>query len=276
MSEGKPVITLGGKELQTPQARIKRFSGLIWGSSGGGKTTLACTAPGKKLLINYDPDGPDAVVYRDDVQVLDYANEPISFVEKFKEDDPLRLTQFLTDHKEIETVIFDSATTYGDKALTHGVVKAKLTKKGKYSTIEEPGYSGYGNKNTWTRLMIKNLLQVTGKTNRNLIIIAHEDKPLMNSQGEVISISIMLGGSLNEQVPVDFSEIWNLSDTGRERRIAVRNCRLRKPLKSRMFITSDKAEFIWKYNADTGEGEGIADWIKRWIDNGGKKIPLPN
>ncbi len=272
----KPVITLGGKELVTPQARIKRFSALIWGSSGGGKTTLACTAPGQKLLINYDPDGPDAIAYRDDVQVMDCANEPISFVEKFKEDDPLKLTQFLTDHKELETVIFDSATTYGDKALTHGVVKAKLTKKGKYSTIEEPGYSGYGNKNTWTRLMIKNLLQVTGKTNRNLIIIAHEDKPLMNSQGEVISISIMLGGSLNEQVPVDFSEIWNLSDTGRERRIAVRNCRLRKPLKSRMFITSDKAEFIWKYNADTGEGEGIADWVKQWHDNSGKKIPLPS
>ncbi len=272
----KPTITLGNIELTTPQARIKRFSCLIWGSSGGGKTTLAGTAPGQKLWINFDPDGTDALVNRDDVTVMDFSTEPNSCVEKFKEDDPLRITQFLADHKEIETVVFDSLTTYGDKALTHGVIKATSTKKGRDSTLEDPGYSGYGNKNTWTRQCVKNLLKATGRVDRNMIFIAHEDKPEKNTAGEILFISIMLGSSLNEQIPVDLSEIWNLTDTGRERRIAVRNCRLRKPLKSRMFITSGSPEFIWKYNADSDAGEGIADWIGRWKENGGKKIPLPS
>ncbi|KKN03640.1 hypothetical protein LCGC14_1105680 [marine sediment metagenome] len=275
MAKDSPTITLGGKELSTPQAKIKRFSCLIWGSSGGGKTTLAATAPGKKLWINFDPDGTDAIAYRDDIILNDFSTEPNACVEKFKEDDPLRITQFLADHKEIETVVFDSLTTFGDRALTHGVVKAAGTPKGKYATIEDPGYSGYGRKNTWTRLCVKNLLKATGRVDRNMIFIAHEDKPVTNTQGEILFISIMLGSSLNEQIPVDLSEIWNLSDTGRERRIAVRNCRLRKPLKSRMFITSGAPEFIWKYNADSDEGPGIADWIEEWKQNSGKKIPLP-
>lgn len=270
-----PMIKLGGVELQTPKSRVNRFSLLLWGSSGSGKTTLAATAPGEKLWINFDPDGTDAIAYRDDIHVMDFANEPNRSVEKFKEDDPLRITQFLVDHPKIETVVFDSLTTFGDKCLTHGITKAQGTKKGKYSTIEDPGYSGYGNKNTWTRLCVKNLLKATGQVGRNMIFIAHEDKPVQNSEGVVLYISIMLGSSLNEQIPIDLSEIWNLSDTGRERRIAVRNCRNRKPLKSRMFITSGDPEFKWNYNSDSNTGDGIATWYEAWVKQGGKKLPLP-
>ena len=172
-------------------------------------------------------------------------------------------------------MVFDSLTTFGDKCLTHGITKAQGTKKGKYSTIEDPGYSGYGNKNTWTRLCVKNLLKATGQVGRNMIFIAHEDKPVQNSEGVVLYISIMLGSSLNEQIPIDLSEIWNLSDTGRERRIAVRNCRNRKPLKSRMFITSGDPEFKWNYNSDSNNGDGIATWYEAWVKQGGKKLPLP-
>jgi len=274
-SETKPAIKFGGVELVTPVARVKRFSLLLWGSSGSGKTTLAGTSPGKKLWINFDPDGTDAVAYRDDIVMRDFSNDPYRVVEEFKEDDPIRITKFLTDNPDIETVVFDSLTTYGDKALFHGVTKAQSTQKGRFATIEEPGYSGYGNKNTWTRLCIKQLLKATGVTNRNMIFIAHEDKPLVDKEGHVMSISIMLGSSLNEQVPIDMSEIWNLQDTGTERRIAVRNCRFRKPVKSRMFLTSGSPEFKWTYNAETDEGPGIADWYKDWMKNGGKKIPLP-
>ncbi len=275
MTKDKPVIKLGGIELETPKERIKRFSLLLWGASSAGKTTLAATAPGKKLWINYDPDGTVAIAYRDDIHEMDFSTRPTADVEKFKEDDPLRITQFLTDHPEFETVVFDSLTTYGNKALTHGVTKAQSTKKGKYATIEDPGYSGYGNKNTWTRLLVTNLLKATGRTNRNIIFIAHEDKPVLNSEGIVLYISIMLGSSLNTQIPIELSEIWHLSDTGRERRIAIRNCRNHQPVKSRMFLTSGEPEFVWTYNADTDEGPGIKDWYEAWKANGGKKIPLP-
>ena len=159
--------------------------------------------------------------------------------------------------------------------MNHGIVKAQGTPKGRNATIEDPGYSGYGNKNTWTRLCVSNLLKATGSCNRNIIFIAHEDKPVTNKEGIVMHISIMLGSSLNEQIPVDLSEIWNLHDTGNDRRIAVRNCRLRKPLKSRMFLTSASPEFSWTYDAEIDEGPGIKDWYEAWIDNDGKKISLP-
>ena len=45
---------------------------LLWGASGTGKTTLACTAPGKKLLILFDPDGDASIAERDDVDVVTY------------------------------------------------------------------------------------------------------------------------------------------------------------------------------------------------------------
>jgi len=268
-------IRVGGVVLKTPRESATRFSLLLWGSSGSGKTTLAATAPGKKLWINFDPDGTKAITNRNDVVELDFSEQPDNVVMKFRKENPLDLDTFLKEHPEIETVVFDSLTTFGEKCLQQGVVEARGTKKGAGATIEDPGYAGYGNKNTWTRLCVKNLLAVTKKHNRHMIFIAHEDKPTTDSQGVVLFISIMLGSSLNEQVPVTMSEIWNLSDTGKERRIAVRNCRWRKPVKSRMFITSGEPEFLWKYDADELEGDGIAEWYNKWKKNGGKKIELP-
>ena len=272
---GPAVIKLGGIEIETPQQRRKRLSLLIWGKSGSGKTTLAATAPGRKLWINFDPDGVDVLTSRDDVELLDFAPKPDMVVEQFKEDDPLRITRYLEQHPEIETVVFDSLTTFGNKALSHGILKAQKTAKGKYATIEDPGFAGYGNKNTWTRLAIAKMLKATGTVKRNIIFIAHEDKPLLDKDGNVVSISIMLGSALNEQVPIDFGEVWNLSDTGRERRIAIRNCRFRSPVKSRIFLTNGDPEFEWTYDSIKDEGEGIADWYKEWIEGDGKKINLP-
>ena len=272
---GPAVIKLGGVEIETPQQRRKRLSLLVWGKSGSGKTTLAATAPGKKLWLNFDPDGVDVLTDRDDVELLDFAPKPDMVVEQFKEDDPLRITRYLEQHPEIETVVFDSLTTFGNKALSHGILKAQKTAKGKYATIEDPGFAGYGNKNTWTRLAIAKMLKATGTVKRNIIFIAHEDKPLLDKDGNVVSISIMLGSALNEQVPIDFGEVWNLSDTNRERRIAIRNCRFRSPVKSRIFLTNGDPEFEWTYDSIKDEGEGIADWYKEWIEGDGKKINLP-
>lgn len=273
--EETSVIKLGGVEVLTPQERRKRLSLLLWGKSGSGKTTLAATAPGRKLWINFDPDGTDVLTSRDDIEVLDFAPKPDRVVEQFKEDDPLRITRYLEQNPAVETIVFDSLTTFGNKALSHGIMVAKTTKKGKYTTIEDPGFAGYGNKNTWTRLAIAKILKATGTVQRNIIFIAHEDKPVFDREGNVVSISIMLGSALNEQVPIEFGEVWNLSDTGKERRIAIRNCRMRAPVKSRMFLTNGEPEFKWTYDSIEDEGEGITDWYKKWMNNNGKKIELP-
>ena len=101
---GPAVIKLGGVEIETPQQRRKRLSLLVWGKSGSGKTTLAATAPGKKLWLNFDPDGVDVLTDRDDVELLDFAPKPDMVVEQFKEDDPLRITRYLEQHPELETL----------------------------------------------------------------------------------------------------------------------------------------------------------------------------
>lgn len=280
--KAQPVSTikLGNYELNAPNEKTQRISMLLWGSTGCGKTTLASTAPGKKLWISFDPDGTVSIANRakahNDIIVLDLAAEKDNIVEKFKVADPLGLTKFLTDNPDIETVVVDSVTNFGDKALTHGVETAKGTNKGRGASLEDPGFAGYGNKNTWTRLMVKHLLEVTGKLNRHIIFIAHEDKPEKNDQGAVLFITIMLGSSLSEQVPLQISEVWAMTDTGKERRIAVRPCRSRKPMKTRMFIANAaEPEFKWNYDADTLKGDGIAEWYAAWKANNFAKLQLP-
>lgn len=269
-------ITLGKYEVTKPKPADQRFSLMLWGSSGSGKTTLAATGPGTKLWINFDPDGMTSIMNRDDVISVDLASEKATIVEQFTKENPLKIEQMLEEHPEVETVVFDSLTTFGELALLHGITKAQGTAKGRSATLEDPGFAGYGNKNTWVRKCVMELLASTARCNRNIIFIAHEDKPVTNDQGVVMYISIMLGSSLNEQLPIKISEIWNLTDTGKERRLAVRNCRSRKPMKSRMFITKEDAEFTLNFNADDLEGDGIAEWYEAWKKNGGKKIPLPS
>ena len=274
-------IKLGSVVATSPSSKKKRFSLMLWGRSGCGKTTLASTAPGKKLWISFDPDGTDCLANRGDIIVLDYEKESASCTEEFKKEDGVYLKQIkkiLEDHPEIETIVFDSVTTFGEKALTHGVSVAQGTAKGQkeQSSIESPGYSGYGNKYTWTKLCVRNLLALTGKLDRHIIFISHEDNPEKNKEGVILFITILLGSSLNNEVPIYFSEVWNLSitDSG-DRRIAVRPCRFRTPMKSRMFISSGEPEFTWQYDADKLEGVGISDWYRQWSDNNGKKIELP-
>jgi hypothetical protein len=83
-----------------------------------------------------------------------------------------------------------------------------------------------------------------------------------------------LSAGVANQVGLRFNEVWHLSDTGTERRIAIRPCRLRKPMKTRLFV-NDKPEFVWHYNPETLVGEGIADWYHAWQEGKGKKLPLP-
>ena len=268
-------LMLDGKELLAPTQRRQRVSMLLWGSSGSGKTTLAATAPGKKLWINFDPDGTEALLGRDDILVLDFASEQNVVVEKFREENPLRIEKLLSDNAEIETVVFDSLTSFGEKALHRGVKVAQGTAKGRSATLEDPGYSGFGNKNTWTRLAVRNLLQSTGKLQRHCIFIAHEDKPTTNEQGVVMHVSIMLGSSLNEQLPVAISEVWHLADNGKKHMISIRPCYLRKPMRTRMFKTTQAPQFEHVFNIDNWEGDGIETWYRMWTLNQ-NKIPLPS
>lgn len=262
-------IKLGNYSITKPDAQKKALAMLLWGPAGCGKTTLAATAPGKKLWINFDPRGPASLVGRDDCLILDLADEKPGVVERFKSDDPLSVGKFVTE-QNIDTIVFDSCTNFSHLALMYAVTSGQL----KGATIERPSLQGYGYRNAYTLQAVKNLLRMSGKLNKHIIFIAHEASPETTEEGVVLYITIMLGGQLSEQVPLDLSEVWAMYDTGGKRTIAIRPCRNRKPMKTRMFLTNSEPEFAWKYDADKRTGEGISDWYERWV-KASEKIPLP-
>lgn len=268
-------LKLGTIPITAPETTDRRMSMLLWGLPGCGKTVLAGTAPGKKLFLNFDPDGFTSLNNKHvDYLVADMSKAASSITERFKEEDPLNLGKLFTEAPEITTLVVDSITSFADMAMQWAVPHA--TAAGiKGISVEDPGFKGYGRKHAWTYAMVMNILRITAKYKKHVIFIAHEDNPTKDSSGVVLHITMMLGSSLAADVPVKISEIWHVSDTEKERRIAIRPCRMRRPMKTRMFLTNKEPEFKWTYDADAHTGEGIADWFKRWEANNFMKIALP-
>ena len=63
----KDAPTLGGLDVVQPKTITRRMAILILSASGDGKTTLAATAPGKKLWISFDSDATACLGPRDDI-----------------------------------------------------------------------------------------------------------------------------------------------------------------------------------------------------------------
>lgn len=240
---------------------------LIWGPSGCGKTTLAATAPGRKLLMNFDPGGPTSITTYDDVSVLDLSTQPQGIVERFKsESDPLGVNQ-VRDH--FDTFIFDSLTTITELTLHMGITKDRG------STIERPAPAAYQTRNALALELIRNVLRWGEKNQKHVIFIAHEGAAERNNEGSVVSYPVALGGQLPTQATLRISEVWALIDDGRQRKIAIRPCHMRRPMKTRMFSTSGEPEFVWRYDADKRTGATLAQWWDQWVTNGLSKLPLP-
>lgn len=252
------------------QETVQRLSMLLWGVAGCGKTELALTAPGTKLFMNFDANGMAVASGRDDVVPFDFSSGGEMMIENFMKPDPFNITKALTDHPELETVVVDSTTAVQEMALSYGVGKVKS------ATLMNPTMQGYGYRKALTVEFIKNMLAITNKLQRNLIIIAHEDEPITNDDGIVMEIPVMLGGKIKPIVTAKITEIWNLSEPmPGKRRIAVRPCRSRRPMTTRMFECGNQFEFDWNYNVATKQGDTLAKWYGDWKNNGFKKIPLP-
>jgi hypothetical protein len=246
-----------------------RLAMLLWGDSGSGKTTLAATAPGTKLFLMFDPDGGMSLTGRSDILVLDLSAEtPLRVLSQFRNADPFGLRAYLTVNPQVETVVVDSMTTFAYIALQEAVSKNPR------SSLETPGMHGYQWRNASVLRATMAMMQITKALGRNLILTTHEGTADRNDDGVVVSVTMALSEGTANQVGLRFNEVLHLTDNGKDRVIAVRPCRLRKPMKSRIF-DSKQAEFVWSYDPSTGEGEGIATWFDAWKKNGGKKIPMP-
>jgi len=268
MNDVSPLMA-GTIPITAPTIENMSLNMLIWGDSGSGKTTLAATAPGTKLFVMLDPGGELSLAGRSDVALLNLSIEsPSRMMAQFNTTDPYGLGKLLVARPDFETVVVDSMTTLAYAALQNAVIINK-------SSIERPGMHGYTYRNASVLRATITLMKLCAEHKRNLVLITHEGNADRSDEGAVLSVTMALSDGVANQVGLRFNEVWHLSDLGTERRIAIRPCRLRRPMKTRLF-NADKPEFIWYYNADTQVGEGIADWYHAWQASGGKKLPVPS
>ena len=265
----EPEILLGTVAITTPKTQVKRMSLFVWGPSGGGKTTLVATAPRPILWVNFDPDGTSSLMDQADILVADFSMEKDNKAVTFKNESCGGIRRVLEEHPKIQTVVFDSVTSFSGMALRHGVTEVKG------ASIEMPSLAGYGRRNSYTMQAIMQLIKLTGTFNKHVVFIGHEDSPSKDDMTGALMVSILVGGKLPNEIPIKFSEVWYLEDTSKERKITIRSNRMRKPMKSRMFKQGGDSDFAWKFDPETWTGEGISDWYQRWVDNNGQKIALP-
>lgn len=276
-------LQLGPVQVTTGEDAIKRMAILLWGPANCGKTTFAATAPGDKLWLSFGDNEHVPISSRKDVHIANLS--PLSLDELFrhaKSENPFNLDSFLSENENIETVVVDSVTALTYRALEKAVEDKVGAGKGFSPTIEAPGISAYGGRNAIVLKVLTGILRVTDKYGVHCIMTAHEDDPTMKMEGnkEVIDyISVQLGGKIVNNVTWRLSEIWFMDQStvgARDRRLAVRPTRMRRPMKTRMFDTKKGVDFVINYDADKPDkGQmTIASWYEAWKKTG-QKVPVP-
>lgn len=253
------------------KSTLRRVSMLLWGPAGCGKTHFAGTAPGKRLWLNFDPDGTASLPASDETLLLDYSQEPDSCVEQVKSVNPFGLDTILKNDDSISTIVVDSVTAFVSKAVAHSVGH----KYAPGSVFENPGPSGYGFRNRHALGLCKSILQCTGRYTKHVIFICHEDVPTLNSEGVVQAITVLLGGSLKEEVPVHISEVWHMVDRVASRSVQVRQTGVYKPMKSRMFDTMQSVEFDISTKANP-QRVALSALFELWAKSNYEKLKIPS
>ena len=254
-------------KIERPTDTLSRLSMILWGDSGSGKTTLASTAPGRKLFIMLDPDGDMSIRNAPDWERLNLTTETSTdIVKEGMKPDPYTL---YTKLDNFDTVVVDSLTKFTEHALQYAV---RIAPK---SSIEAPGIQGYGLRNICVGAFVSNIIRITGKLNKHLILITHEKDADKNNDGAIVSVNMMLGGQLPNIASKDISEVWNMRDQGGKRYISIRPERFRSPMKSRMFDMTGNTSFEWRYNSNKLAGPTIAEWWDAYTSGGFAKLPVP-
>lgn len=272
--ERPPPLKISTIALRAPGADDSfRISALLWGNSGCGKTTLACTAPGHKLLMLFDSEGDKSLTSRSDVSVMDLTAERATTLgTHMMADDPYQMDRFLKDHPEFDTIVCDSMTEASERAMPYVVSQNKSDNM----SLLAPGIAGYSRRNVVMKKFVSTMLSLTRRHNRHIIFTCHEGNADRDKQGNILSYPMTLSANLAQGIALQLSEIWYISESAGKKTIHVRPWQMRKLVKSRMFITSgSQTGFTWTYDPETDVGGKISEWFAAYKEAGGRKIPLP-
>ena len=265
-----------------------RFSMLLWGPAGAGKSTWAATAPGDKLWLSYDEGEHISVIGRKekDIYYKDFVGVPADQIFLHGSGtSPFGLDRELAENRNIKTVVVDNLTALQYFALQKAVGDKIGEGRGFTPTMQAPGIPAYGGRNQNLIGLVRSLLAVTGKHKVNIIFCAHEADPVTRVDKGVetiLHITMGLGGQLINGMTGSLSEVWNFrQDAGGKRsRIAtVRVSGNRKPMKTRIFDQKGQSSFVVNYDAslpDNTPGQmTIASLWERWLRGGMQRISVP-
>lgn len=266
------------EEVEPSNERRSRMSGILWGLSKCGKTTLLTSLPGKKLFVMLDPDGDQSVPDREDVFILPVYRYSDAEIVRWTRD---KLPSMLKANKEqYNSCIVDSISSFYLSALNHAIDEevGASKKDGFIPSIEAPGLGAYGARGNYTIDMVQKVLRATANSGMHCFFTAHEDTPDVDLKGNFLGISPTLSGKTTNGVGLAVSEIWHLRADDGKRTLSIAPCRSRKPMGSRIFTTAGSPEFLVDYDitGDEHQVDSIATWFGVWEHSGRQKLPLPD
>lgn len=263
--------------VQEPREIIRRSTGVLWSMSGVGKTTLLSSLPPPILYVMLDPDGDSSIPEGTDFHLLDLSMQPDDVTVRYCMD---KLPTFIEKMEQpTASVAFDSLTIFSNRALNVAVERkvGASAKSGFTPTIEEPGQTAYGARRQYITHTVSKVLRATARRGFNCWFTTHQGDGETDDKGNIIRYTMMLGGKAVNDAAIQISECWWMREHDGKRYIAVRPCRNREPMKTRMFDATVSPEFELKFDPKLGfdQPHSLATWHQQWLDGGRKKLPLP-
>lgn len=260
-------------EAISAKAASTRLAGIVWSDPKVGKTTWLMSLPGRKLLLNYDPDGFLSVAHRDDVDVIDFSIMPPQDAAR----ESAKVAGYIIENKDkYGSIVVDSLTTMTDMALYDALYRG-VGKSPKFTpTLDTPGLTGYGGRNNVVNDVCAKILRASAICQMHCFFTAHMDDPQYDAEGKhIVEQTIMLSGKIKQKVAITVSEIYHLSQGGSTKKVHLAPYGVKKPMGSRIFDTTIIKEFDLKYDIskpDEDQSCSLTSIINQWKAGDYKKL----
>lgn len=267
----------------TEPTKIKpRLAGIIWSSPKVGKTTYAFSSPGRKLIINLDPEGYISVLDKLEAgegELWDYSDlssrELVSALTSDKIEKRIKESGF----GEGDTLLFDSVTMMNRHGLLLAIEKDVGASRTFSPSLEAPGLAAYGARTAYLGDAMFRVLRATRRLGMHIWFLAHEDTPEKNEKGEFLYQSILMSDNALNQATSSISEIWWMRDVGNNgREVYVRPALGRRPMGSRMFRMDGGTGFRLKYDPEKSDIDQPLSIVSLWnkFRETNKKLVVPD